>query len=86
VFAGDLGVAEDPATGSAALAHGAYLVAVGLLPADGVTGYTVRQGVEMGRPSTLHGEVTAVGGRATCCRVSGGVVPVAAGELREPPR
>lgn len=86
VFAGDLGVAEDPATGSAALAHGAYLVAVGLLPADGVTGYTVRQGVEMGRPSTLQGEVTAVAGRATRCRVSGEVVPVAAGELREPPR
>ncbi|WP_203963151.1 PhzF family phenazine biosynthesis protein [Actinocatenispora thailandica] len=86
VFAGDLGVPEDPATGSAALAHGAYLVAVGLLPADGDSGYTVRQGVEMGRPSTLAGAVTAVAGRATCCRVTGGVVPVAAGELREPPR
>jgi len=86
VFAGDIGVAEDPATGSAALAHGAYLVAVGLLPADGVHRYTIEQGVEMGRPSRLDGEVTAASGRATRCRVTGGVVPVAAGELREPPR
>lgn len=81
VFAPDLGVPEDPATGSAALAHGVFLVAAGLLPADGESSYTVHQGIEMGRPSTLDCVVTATGGRASKATVTGGVVPVAAGEI-----
>lgn len=85
VFAADLGVPEDPATGSAALAHGVYLVATGLLPGDGEHAYSVRQGVEMGRPSTLDCTVSAVDGRAVAATVSGGVAPVAAGDLRLPP-
>jgi predicted PhzF superfamily epimerase YddE/YHI9 len=84
VFAGDVGVAEDPATGSAALGLGAYLVAVGLLPADGASAYTVVQGVEIGRPSTLECSVVAAGGIAIECRVAGRVVPVATGELTPP--
>jgi trans-2,3-dihydro-3-hydroxyanthranilate isomerase len=81
VFAAELGVPEDPATGSAALAHGVFLVAAGLLPADGESSYTVHQGIEMGRPSILECTITAAGGRATKATVSGGVVPVAAGEI-----
>jgi trans-2,3-dihydro-3-hydroxyanthranilate isomerase len=84
VFAADLGVPEDPATGSAALAHGVYLVAAGLLPAEGTARYTVRQGIEMGRPSTLDCTVSAVDGRAVATTVAGGVVPVAAGRLAAP--
>jgi trans-2,3-dihydro-3-hydroxyanthranilate isomerase len=84
VFAGDIGAAEDPATGSAALALGAYLVAEGLLPADGETAFTVVQGVEMGRPSTLECSVVARGGRAETCRVAGHVVPVSRGEITAP--
>ncbi|MDX6213239.1 MAG: trans-2,3-dihydro-3-hydroxyanthranilate isomerase [Frankiales bacterium] len=76
---------EDPATGSAALGLGAYLVANRLLPADGESGYTVRQGAEIGRPSRLECTVVASGGAAVECRVSGSVVAVATGEIRRPP-
>jgi len=85
VFAGGAGVAEDPATGSAALGLGVFLVASGLLPGDATTGFTIRQGIEMGRPSTLSVTVRAEDGRAVEARVSGGVVPVAAGRI-SPPR
>ena len=84
VFAFEAGVAEDPATGSAALALGAYLVASGRVPPEGETAYDVVQGVEMGRPSHLSCSVTALAGAATRCRVSGSVVPVATGRIRRP--
>lgn len=74
---------EDPATGSAALALGAFLAASGLVP-DGTTAYRVSQGAEIGRPSTLDGTVTASGGQASRVTVRGGVVPVATGEIRIP--
>ena len=84
VFAGGVGVAEDPATGSAALGMGAWLVATGLLPPDGESSYEIAQGQEMGRPSRLSCAVTAAGGRATECRVTGTVVPVAHGQIAVP--
>ena len=84
VFAGGVGVAEDPATGSAALGLGAWLVAAGLLPADGESSYEIAQGLEMRRPSRLTCAVTAEGGRATECRVSGAVVPIAHGQIAIP--
>lgn len=83
MFAPSLGVAEDPATGSAATALGAYLAAEGLVE-DGETAFTVSQGAEMGRPSTLHCAVVVRGGVATQCRVAGHVVPVAHGEIAVP--
>ncbi len=82
VFAGGVGVPEDPATGSAALGLGVFLVAAGLLPEGG--DYTVHQGVEMGRPSRLDGSVVAAGGTAVSASVRGGVVPVATGRIRRP--
>ncbi|MGO1054990.1 PhzF family phenazine biosynthesis protein [Crossiella sp. CA198] len=75
---------EDPATGSAALGLGVWLVARGLLPADGHAGYLVRQGEWVGRPSELHCTVTATGGRATEVTVWGGVAEVGAGRIRIP--
>ena len=84
VFAVEAGVAEDPATGSAALALGAWLVVSGLLPGDGTTAYDVVQGVEMGRPSLLSCVVTAVAGAAAVVTVSGRVVPIATGRIRVP--
>ena len=83
VFAAGFGVPEDPATGSAALGLGVYLAASGLLE-DGEHRYVVQQGVEMGRPSTLTCTVEVSGGAATRTTVSGGVVPVAKGEIRVP--
>lgn len=86
VFTDDIGPAEDPATGSAALGLGAVLVEVGLLPGDGESRFTVRQGIELGRPSTLECLVEARGGRAVRCHVGGGVVAVASGTIRRPDR
>jgi trans-2,3-dihydro-3-hydroxyanthranilate isomerase len=99
VFVPGLSVPEDPATGSAAAGLGVALVASGLLPDGGA--YDITQGVEMGRPSALHGrvETTLVGGHgwspqatdqasrtvAAVCHVAGQVLPVAWGEIAEPP-
>ncbi len=83
-FANDLSWGEDPATGSAALSTGVWLVAVGLVPPDGTTRYEISQGVALGRPSVLSGSVTASGGRATSASVHGAVVPVASGRIRVP--
>jgi trans-2,3-dihydro-3-hydroxyanthranilate isomerase len=85
VFCPGVGVPEDPATGSSALGFGVWLVASGLLPGDGESRYTVRQGVEMHRPSTLECTVTAAGGAAVSATVTGHVVPVAHGEIAVPP-
>lgn len=85
VFAPGVGVAEDPATGSAALGLGVWLVAAGLLLADGESSYTVRQGSELHRPSILECTVTAAGGRAVRATVAGHVVPIARGEIAVPP-
>ena len=82
VFAGGVGVLEDPATGSAALGLGVYLVATGLL-ADGGP-YVVQQGAELGRPSRLECDVTAVDGAPVSASVTGSVVPVAVGRIRRP--
>lgn len=83
VFAGGVGVAEDPATGSAALGLGVYLAATGLLP-EGRSAYTVLQGAELQRPSVLRCTVTVRAGAATTVTVSGSVVPVASGKIRVP--
>lgn len=45
------GVVEDPATGAAAAAFGAYARELGLVPEDAVL--TLHQGADMGRPGTL---------------------------------
>jgi len=68
-FFSELGIEEDPATGSAAAGLGVYLAArVGPIEAE------IAQGVEMGRPSRIHlkadGDVVRIGGR--CERVAEG--------------
>lgn len=49
------GVVEDPATGAAAAAFGAYARERGLVPADAVL--TLHQGTDMGRPGVLTVEL-----------------------------
>lgn len=61
------GVVEDPATGAAAAAFGGYLRVLG----TGSSEFTVIQGVDMGRPSTLKVSIASPDGRS---RVSGGAV------------
>lgn len=85
VFCPGLGIPEDPATGSAALGFGVWLVASGLLPGDAESSYTVLQGAAMLRPSTLACTVAASGGMVTGASVTGSVVPIARGEIAIPP-
>jgi trans-2,3-dihydro-3-hydroxyanthranilate isomerase len=83
VFVSDLG-GEDPATGSAAIALGGWLVASNIAQANGETAYTITQGAEMGRPSVLSCDVTTSGGVITRARVAGRVALVASGQVRVP--
>ncbi|BCB80103.1 PhzF family phenazine biosynthesis protein [Phytohabitans flavus] len=84
MFAPGVGVAEDPATGSAALGLGVWLVTSGLLAGEGESAYSVRQGAEIHRPSILDCTVTAAGGVAVKATVTGQVVPVADGRINVP--
>lgn len=83
VFVPGLSVPEDPATGSAAAGLGLALVATGRLPEGGR--YTITQGVEMGRPSTLSGRVEVDAGSVSSVHVAGRVQPVASGRIVVPP-
>jgi trans-2,3-dihydro-3-hydroxyanthranilate isomerase len=83
MFAPSLGVLEDPATGSANGALGAYLVhhrAVRVT--EPTTCLTSEQGLELGRPSTLYVEVDSRGEEVAAVRVGGQVVAIAEGEVR----
>jgi len=83
MFAPLLGVPEDPATGSANGALGAYLVHHRAVPVTEPTVHIVsEQGAEMGRPSTLHVEVDLSGDEPVAVRVGGQVAPVAEGVVR----
>ncbi len=83
MFAPMLGVPEDPATGSANGALGAYLVKHGVVPAEGETVYIVsEQGAEIGRPSKLYVEVDHDNGDPHTVRVGGEVVLVVEGLVR----
>ena len=80
MFAPAFGVAEDPATGSAAGPIAAHLVRHGRL-ASGAE-LELRQGAEIGRPSLLR--ATATGSREAVTRVTvaGSAVLVARGHFR----
>jgi trans-2,3-dihydro-3-hydroxyanthranilate isomerase len=84
VFCPEMGVPEDPATGSAAAGLGLVLVAEGLAAPAGTTFYTISQGEQVGRPSRLDCEVESSGGAGTLVHVGGGVHPVARGTLVAP--
>ncbi|MBX5238121.1 PhzF family phenazine biosynthesis protein [Rhizobium sp. NLR22b] len=72
-------VPEDPATGSASAALGAYLVT--LTPeADMNVRITIEQGIEMGRRSVITLDVAKSGGIVTDVIISGSCVAVMRGE------
>ncbi|MFQ5855816.1 MAG: PhzF family phenazine biosynthesis protein [Anaerolineae bacterium] len=73
VFAPPLGVDEDPATGSANGALGAYLVHHEAIPAEPITSVCCEQGFEIGRPSLVHVTVDMTGGELRV-RVGGRVM------------
>jgi PhzF family phenazine biosynthesis protein len=68
------GVVEDPATGAAAAAFGAYLRALDLVTPP--VRVTIHQGDDMGRPSVLLVDLDADPGSGV--RVTGGAVRIAA--------
>lgn len=82
MFAPAMNIPEDPATGAAAASFAGYL-ALGET-ADGAFRWTVEQGIEMGRPSTLHIEADRAAGRVAAVRVGGSAVLVAEGWMEIP--
>jgi trans-2,3-dihydro-3-hydroxyanthranilate isomerase len=81
MFAPDLGIGEDPATGSAVAAFaGAVVEFEGL--SDGTHRFVIEQGYEMGRPSQIGLEVDITGGALIAARIGGGAVVISDGMLR----
>ncbi len=80
-FVPGFAVPEDPATGSANAAFAGYLAARAH-ERDGTLAWTVRQGVEMGRPSRLEIAADKANGAVTAIRVGGQAVHVMEGQLR----
>ncbi len=79
MFAPNFGIAEDPATGSAAGCLAAYLTKHRVL-GDGAIDIQVEQGYEIGRPSLLRLRTSETDGGITV-EVGGRVIPVARGVL-----
>jgi trans-2,3-dihydro-3-hydroxyanthranilate isomerase len=82
MFAPGDGVPEDPATGSAAGPLVLHLARHGRI-AFGEE-IEIRQGIELGRPSTLHARVDGSAEKVERVRVGGSAVIVARGEFRIP--
>ena len=80
MFGPGLGVAEDPATGSAAGPLALHLVRHGRI-AFGEE-IEVSQGAEIGRPSTLYAHAEGTADEVTRIEVGGSAVVVARGEFR----
>jgi trans-2,3-dihydro-3-hydroxyanthranilate isomerase len=79
MFSPAYGVAEDAGTGSAAGPLALHLGRHGLVPLGGAI--TVRQGVEMGRPSTIRASVSMLGDKVERVEIAGSAVVVADGRL-----
>lgn len=80
MFAPDHGVAEDPATGSAAAAF-AGVVQRFDDPTDGTHRRVIEQGFEMGRPSLITLNLVVEAGRLTAVRIAGHSVRVSEGTI-----
>jgi trans-2,3-dihydro-3-hydroxyanthranilate isomerase len=80
MFAPGLGVAEDPATGSAAGPLALHLARHGW--SEFGAQIEIRQGAEIGRPSVIHARVEGSADHVTRIAVGGSAVIVARGEYR----
>jgi trans-2,3-dihydro-3-hydroxyanthranilate isomerase len=81
MYAPGFGIAEDPATGSAAAAMAGYL-AKRDARRDGTLRWRLEQGFEMKRPSILDIEADVARGQITGVRVGGATVLVSEGTMR----
>jgi trans-2,3-dihydro-3-hydroxyanthranilate isomerase len=80
MFAPELGITEDPATGSAAAAL-AGVIAKFDQPPGGSHRYVIEQGFELGRPCLIGLELDMDGGAVVEGRIGGDAVVVARGTL-----
>ncbi len=81
MFAPAIGILEDPATGSASGALGAYLVQNGVVDVGPMTELVVEQGYEMERPSNILVRVESDDDAIQSVKVGGQVVMVVEGTL-----
>ncbi len=80
MFAPEMSIGEDPATGAAAAALAGAINLFDEL-VDGHHSILIEQGVEMGRPSFIHLHLDVTGGRISNARIGGHAVKIAGGEL-----
>lgn len=80
MFAANMGIDEDPATGAAAASFAAVLFA-GERPVDGFHAFDILQGVEMGRPSLVRLGLEVTEGGLTAVTIGGGAVIVGEGVI-----
>ena len=81
MFAPDLGVGEDPATGGASGPLGCYLVRHKVVPPENADAMVSLQGVKMGRPSHVHISIGVEGREIASVRVGGESVVAGEGTL-----
>ena len=80
MYAPGKGIDEDPATGSANCALVALLATLDDTR-DGELQWRIGQGIEMGRPSLLHGRAEKSGGKLVGAYIGGACVMVAEGTM-----
>ena len=81
MFAPELGVAEDPATGGASGPLGCYLVRHKVVTPEKARAMLSLQGVKMGRPSHVHISIGVEKGEIASVRVGGEAVLAGEGTL-----
>ena len=82
MFAPSIGIPEDPATGSAAGALGAYLVQNGAVDVGPMTEIIIEQGYEIERPSRILVQVESDDDMIQSVKVGGQCVMVVEGTLK----
>ena len=80
MFAPGGGIAEDPATGSAAAAFAGVILRFDKLR-SGSQRFVIEQGFEMGRPSLIKLEIDIADGDIAAARIGGDAVVIAEGTL-----
>lgn len=81
MFADPIGISEDPATGSASGALGAYLVKNGVVEVGPTTEVVMEQGYEIDRPSRILVQIFSDDDVIKEIKVGGQVVMVAEGKM-----
>jgi trans-2,3-dihydro-3-hydroxyanthranilate isomerase len=81
MFAPEMGISEDPATGIASGPLGCYLVRHKIVPPEKADAMISLQGVKMGRPSRVHISIAMNNGDIAGVRVGGEAVLAGEGTL-----